>query len=105
MFKSIYQSMNKQITPSEELLCKTKAKMHDALRQQQAPRKRIIRRPLVLVAVICLCILISIPIMATFIPYFNDLLQIVNPSIGDACSLWSSIPRTTHQDERHRRNE
>ncbi len=82
MFKSIYQSMNKQINPSEELLCKTKAKMHDALRQQQAPRKRIIRRPLVLVAVICLCILISIPIMATFIPYFNDLLQIVNPSIG-----------------------
>jgi hypothetical protein len=82
MFNSIYKSMNKKINPSEELLIKTKSKMHDALRQQHEPKKRTIRRPLVIAAVICLCILISIPIMATFIPSINDLLRMVNPSIG-----------------------
>lgn len=40
-------------------------------------KKRIVRKPLAVAAAICICVMLSVPVMATKVPAFNKLLNVV----------------------------
>ncbi|MEQ8200552.1 MAG: DUF4179 domain-containing protein [Syntrophomonadaceae bacterium] len=77
-----YKDMNEQISPSDELIIKTKAAMQSKLQRQSKMTARFVSRPLAITAIICLCMLVTIPVMAATIPSFNNLLYLVSPQIA-----------------------
>ena len=81
MFKEKYQHMNKEISPSPELIhkviCSTKIKTENEKRNL-----RITYKPAITVAILLICLVTTVPVLASTVPSIYQLMYDVSPSIA-----------------------
>lgn len=78
MFAENYRSMNEQITPSQELV----NKVIKSINKSPQKTKMIFRNPVIIAAMVIICIFTAIPALAANIPFINQLMYQVSPSIA-----------------------
>lgn len=82
MDKDTYKSMTSQISPDHSLVEDTTARMKSELKKPSKDAKNIFRKPLAVAAILCVCIVSSVPVLAATIPSFSNLLYMVAPEIA-----------------------
>ncbi|MFZ7103319.1 MAG: hypothetical protein ACOWWO_11790 [Peptococcaceae bacterium] len=76
-----YKSLINQIAPHKNLVERTSLLMKSELKKSETRKKRAIHNRLAVTAAICICIVLSIPVMAA-IPSFHHVLYKVAPEIA-----------------------
>ncbi|WP_314587724.1 DUF4179 domain-containing protein [Paenibacillus terrigena] len=72
--KNIIDTRLAELTVSHDL--------EDRIRCASLHKKRYIQKPWVVAIIVCICIMISVPVMAAQIPVFRDLIRMIDPSLA-----------------------
>ncbi|WP_152395331.1 DUF4179 domain-containing protein [Paenibacillus guangzhouensis] len=72
--KNIIDARLAELTVSHDL--------EDRIRCASLHKKRYLQKPWTVVIIVCICIMISIPAMASKIPVFQDLVQMIDPALA-----------------------
>lgn len=72
--KNIIDARLAELTVSHDL--------EDRIRCASLHKKRYIPKPWAVVVIVCICVMISIPVMASKIPVFQDLIRMIDPALA-----------------------
>lgn len=81
MFREKYNHMNKQIYPSPELVNKTISSANSTVSSEKQ-HNLMFRKPIIIIAVLTICIFTTLPILATRIPSVYELMYHLSPNVA-----------------------
>ncbi|GMQ57544.1 hypothetical protein AN1V17_19390 [Vallitalea sediminicola] len=81
MFREKYNHMNEQIYPSTELVNKTISSANSTISRKKQ-HKLIFRKPIIIVAMLTICIFTTIPILAARVPAVYELMYHLSPNVA-----------------------
>lgn len=81
MFKEKYYKMNEKISPSDELIQNIISNEDEKTKEQNKKLIRV-RRPILVLCILLVCIFTVIPVLASTVPAINQLMYLVSPSVA-----------------------